>query len=163
MAFYNRLSGPNAITVISMQELQSLDCGLNGKGVDFAGLVGDYEGGGIGAGCGGREGWNDVSTYGRVGWNEKVTDIWSTEEVQWRCDYIRGFLKGMWASSGRKGVEVVVVTHGSFWGSWVTMVRVMFPDVQLLSCVFDQGGGFREIGEEELRQLRDLAGKCSKT
>ncbi|KAL2071119.1 hypothetical protein VTL71DRAFT_12354 [Oculimacula yallundae] len=148
------LALPNTITVTALPELQNLDSGPNGQGLDLEELVeqyGPYEDGFM------VEGDIDVSTFGREGWNEKKEGIWSSKEVQWRVDHVKGFLKGMWAASDDKRMEVVVVSHGSFLKKLVNNAIFIPSDAQLTSCVFDDDGGFREIGAKELKQLRKLA------
>jgi hypothetical protein len=61
------------------------------------------------------EGWVDATSFVSESWNIKDTGKWSVEEVKWRLDYLKGFLRGIWvgAGAGSEKVEVVVVTHSS--------------------------------------------------
>ena len=87
--------------VYALPELQNTDKGPSGRGMDLEELGRNYA----------AEGKMDVRGYMCDGWNKKDEGRWSPEEVKWRCDHLKRFLKGLWV--GKKRVEVVVVTHGS--------------------------------------------------
>ncbi|KAE9375235.1 hypothetical protein N431DRAFT_334387, partial [Stipitochalara longipes BDJ] len=91
------------------------------------------------------------------GWNMKETGRWSASEVHWRLDFIRTRLREIWVvnGAGRRKIEVVIVTHGSFLRKLVNDVK--FEDVELTHCLFNNGDGeFEEISKEELDILRDV-------
>jgi broad specificity phosphatase PhoE len=107
----------SGLTVIALPQLQSLDKGLNGIGLDYDQLNKRYDGTHWDQLMMGKpDGWVDVTSFVPVGWNVKEKGKWSNEEFKWRMEDFKGFLKGIWvgAGAGRKRVEVAVVTHGSF-------------------------------------------------
>lgn len=90
------------VKVYALPELQNMDKGPSGNGMDLEELENFYAA---------NEKLN-VWDYMVEGWNKKNAGRWSPEEVKWRCDHLKGFLKGL--SVGKGLVEVVVVvTHGS--------------------------------------------------
>jgi len=104
------------IPVIAMPQLQNLDSGPNGSGLDRDELVNRYNGKDLDKGKFGLpQGWVDTCLIPKD-WNLKETGQWSADEVQGRLDHMRGFLQAIWLahSFGKHRVEVVIVTHGSF-------------------------------------------------
>lgn len=89
---FNRLSGPNVLKITSLSELQNLDEGVNGKGLNMKDFRVVYESSELKQA---QPGWIDVTTFGREGWNEKETGIWNVDEVKWRTDHVKGFLSDM--------------------------------------------------------------------
>jgi broad specificity phosphatase PhoE len=107
--------GGDRHAVIAMPQLQNLDSGINGTGLDPDELADRYNGVDWDRDRSGLpRGWVDTS-FVQEGRNVKETGKWSAEEVQWRLEYIRIFLQVIWVISGagRCKTEVVIVTHGS--------------------------------------------------
>ncbi|KUJ17959.1 uncharacterized protein LY89DRAFT_732662 [Mollisia scopiformis] len=138
------------LTVHALPELQNLDMGPSGTGMNVSDLDKEFTGNFGLLGGKDRKSVVDVKTFMAKDWNSKETGSWSTPEVEWRVDYMRGFLKGLLA--GRERVEVVIVSHGSFLRKLVNDVK--FQDVVLTSCVFGEDGKFEEISQDKLGDLR---------
>lgn len=123
IALSSCLDPPHNIPIICLPEIQNLDSGVNGQGMDFEDLKIAYSVGPV-----------DITSFGREGWNEKsLGSGWDSQEMPWRVDYMRGFLRGLWAGSGMKRtVEVVVVSHGSFLRGFVKdgeLARICFHEM----------------------------------
>jgi hypothetical protein len=94
--------------IIALPELQNMDPGPNGTGTDIEALQGQWPA--AGTPCNSK---TDFWTFMTKGWNWKRNGKWSPNQVQWRMDFLKGFLKGIWLGGGKKRVEIAVVTHGS--------------------------------------------------
>ncbi|KAF8855115.1 hypothetical protein BDZ45DRAFT_793910 [Acephala macrosclerotiorum] len=100
------------LTVHALPELQNLDIGPSGIGMALSELHQEYTGNfGL---LGGKERKSvvDIKTFMAEDWNFKESGRWSTDEKEWRVNYMRGFFKAL--IMGKEKVEVIVVTHGSF-------------------------------------------------
>jgi len=89
--------------VIALPELQNLDKGPSGRGLDPAKLVASPE-------------FKDKVRLEYVSddWDLKEQGRWSPDNLEWRIDHMRGFLRGLGAHTWNMRAEVVVVSHGSF-------------------------------------------------
>ena len=75
-----------------MPELQNLNSDVNGKSLDLADLEKIWK-------SEGEIKVVDVSSFGRGDWNGKgVGSGWHASEVEWRLNYIKGFLTGILAA-----------------------------------------------------------------
>jgi len=166
------------VPVLALPELQNLDPGPAGRGKDPAELEQIY------CANGGKE---DSEFRGKInltfmtsGWNGKDEGKWQNEVVQWRVDYIKGFLRGLGAGSPDIRVEVMVISHGSFLkkliedglfddgkmeshAEWVNVGLIVggpdearFADVPVRSFGFDESGNLRELDRKELDIARGL-------
>jgi len=110
--YYSCLLANNEI--IALPELQNMDTGPNGTGSSVERLQTQWKEG-YSVGSRGTVNVNvDVWTFMCKDWNVKGSGKWSPDEVNWRVNFFKGFLKGIWLGGGRKKVEIAVVTHGSF-------------------------------------------------
>jgi len=108
-------NGCCGIPVIAMSHLQNLDSGPNGSGLDRNELANRYNGNNLDKGKFGLlPDWVKTNLVPE-GWNLKETGKWSADEVQWRLDFVWGFLQAIWVDTnfGEHKVEIVIVTHGS--------------------------------------------------
>jgi len=99
----------SGFSIIAVPELQNFDKGANGTGMNATTLakMSNF--------------YSRFPPYFRVDvslvpsdWNLKQSGKWSKQ--QWRIDHIKGHLQGLWvgAGAGTKHIEVVVVSHSSF-------------------------------------------------
>jgi hypothetical protein len=100
----------SGVKIFALPELQNLDSSPNGRGTDLDELSNLFS---IAASR--NRDLVDVTTFGRKGWEYKDEgSVWHADEIQWRVDHMKGFLKGILLGGGMKRVEVAVVSHGSF-------------------------------------------------
>ncbi|KAE9375234.1 hypothetical protein N431DRAFT_453897 [Stipitochalara longipes BDJ] len=104
------------LSIIAVPELQNFDKGPNGRGQSARKLAKKY--------CRWFKRKNkdtppehlriDAKSLVPRGWNSKESGKWSTGK--WRLYHVKGHLQGLWvgAGAGTRKVEVVVVSHSSF-------------------------------------------------
>jgi broad specificity phosphatase PhoE len=105
------------IMVVPMAEIQTLGWGPNATGPELHHMFFAYDNKAIlkPTGLEGKVDWR----FMRTDWNEgkgpeEIDGIWDASMVDWRKNYVMGFLRGIIMAKQEEKVEILVVGHSSF-------------------------------------------------